>query len=167
MKINMGAGHKRYPGFTNVDAVARSGIDVIAPAHSVPLPDGCAEEIMAIHLVEHIDHWMLPEALKEWHRLMKPGGLLVLELPDLMKCCRNILDGVKGKHPDSLGMFGLFGDYRLKDPFMMHKFAYTFATLKPLVEDVGFVDVVEKVTQFHGVGRIVRDFRLEAVKSNA
>lgn len=164
-KLNLGCGHRRIDGYLGVDAVARPEADIVAPAHAIPLGDGEVDEIMAIHLVEHIDHWLLPDALKEWHRLMAPGGRLVLEMPDLLKCCRNILDGVQGKHPDSLGLFGLYGDYRLRDPFMMHKFAYTFATLKPLVEAAGFVDVVEKSTEFHRVGRLRRDFRLEARKA--
>lgn len=167
MKLNMGAGGKRLPGYTGVDVVERLGADIVAPADKVPLPDGCAEELMAIHLVEHILPWELKTVLAEWHRLLQPGGLLVLEMPDLLKCCQNILDGrIKGgKHPDQLGMWGLFGDDRYQDPYMLHRWSYTFKTLAPIVEAAGFVKIVERPTVFHPAGRDHRDFRLEARKA--
>ena len=100
-----------------------------------------------------------------WFRLLKPGGILVLEMPDFMKCCRNIADGVRShKHPDQLGMWGVFGDPRSRDPFMMHKWAWWFDSLKPVVEAAGFIKIVEQETRFHGAGRGIRDFRLEAIK---
>lgn len=166
MKLNVGCGGRRLPGYTGIDAVERPAADIVAPAHEIPLPDGCADEVLAIHLVEHLLPWDLKTAIAEWHRLLQPGGTLVLELPDLVKCCRNILDGRMkgGKHPDQLGMWGLFGDNRYEDPYMLHRWAYTFATLSPIVAEVGFIKVVEKPTQFHPAGRDHRDFRLEARK---
>lgn len=162
----MGCGDKRYPGYTGVDVVKRKGADIVAPADALPLPDNSVQEILAVHLIEHVQFWDAPAMFKEWFRVLAPGGMLVAELPDLMKCCKNIVDGLTrpDKHPDSLGLFGLYGDYRLKDPWMMHKAAYTFNTLKPVVADAGFVDIEEKLTEFHRLGRGIRDFRLEARK---
>ena len=166
MKLNIGCGGRRLEGYTGVDAVERPAADIIAPAHKVPLPDGCADEVLAIHLVEHLLPWELPAALSEWHRLLAKGGTLVLEMPDLIKCCRNILEGrvPAGKHPDQLGMWGLFGDNRLEDPYMLHRWAYTFKTLAPLVKTAGFCKIAERPTRYHPVGREHRDFRLEAIK---
>src|SRR5690606_14128906 len=103
----------------------------VAPVNAVPLADAVADEIMAIHVIEHVPSWDVPDTLREWARLLKPGGLLVMEQPDLLKCCRNILEGKtrQGKHPDQLGMYGLFGDDRLKDRYMLHAWSYHFGTL--------------------------------------
>jgi predicted SAM-dependent methyltransferase len=166
MKLNIGAGGKRIEGFTGVDAVPRPAADIVAPAHAIPLPDGCADEIMAIHLVEHVHLWEVPDLLREWFRLLSPGGLMVLEMPDIVKCCRNIADNftMAGKHPDQAGLWGCYGDPREKDPFMGHKWGYTFNSLRPMVAEAGFVKIVERPTQYHPVGRERRDFRLEARK---
>ncbi len=165
MKLYIGCGGRRLDGYTGIDITQRKGVDIIAPAHEIPLPDGCANEVMAIHLVEHLFAWDVPIALTEWFRLLKPGGLMVLEMPDLLKACRNIAEEIKStKHPDQLGIWGIFGDDRLKDPLMIHRSGWWFERLKPVVETVGFERATEHPTFFHPVGRGVRDFRLEAYK---
>lgn len=165
-KLNIAAGGKRIPGWTNVDAVARDGIDIVADMASVPLPDACADEIMIIHGIEHVFAWVVPSVLRECFRLLAPGGSLQLEMPDIVKSCRNIADGYigSGKHVDQMGLWGLFGDPRLKDPAMCHRYGWTFASLRPLVEGVGFVNCEDAPTKFHPCGRLMRDFRLEARK---
>jgi hypothetical protein len=52
---------------------------------------------MAIHLFEHFYRWECERVLAEWRRLLKPRGRLVLELPDLHKCCLNIVKGRQGE----------------------------------------------------------------------
>lgn len=167
MRINVGCGGRKLAGYIGVDAVAdRTAADVVAPANKLPFDNSSADELMAIHLLEHLVPWEVPETLAEWFRVLKPGGRLVLEMPDLIKCCKNVLDGVMrgGKHPDQLGMWGLYGDSRLKDVWMLHRWAYTFKTLEPIVREIGFVKIKEEKPQFHPAGRDLRDFRLEAYK---
>lgn len=165
MRLNIGAGKRRLPGYTGVDVVQRDSVDIVAEAHAIPLPDGCADEVLAVHLLEHVFEWQAPDLLREWHRLLKPGGALVLEMPDILKACRNLLEQRRiGKHVDQAHMWAIYGDQTLNDPLMMHKAGWWFDRLKPVVEGVGFVDVVERETRFHPAGRGVRDFRLEARK---
>jgi SAM-dependent methyltransferase len=166
MKLNIGAGGRRIAGYTGVDMVERPGADIVAPANAIPLADGVASEVLAVHLIEHLLPWEVADTLKEWRRLLRPGGRLVLEMPDLIKCCQNIISGafVAGKHPDQLGMWGAFGDPRQKDALMLHRWGYTFKSLQPIVSAAGFGAIVERPTQWHPAGRELRDFRLEAVK---
>ncbi len=179
VRINFWCGGRILDGWLNVDGAHRNkdvrGPDLLhavqfAPDGSIvnplPLPDGCAEELQAIHAAEHVHQWELPFLIAEWHRLLKPGGLLVLELPDLHKFCHNILQGkmVGGKHPDQLGMWAAWGDPRGKDPWMTHKWGYTFKTLAPIVMAAGFEKPNEHPTRYHPAGREFRDLRLEARK---
>lgn len=166
MRLNIGCGDRRLPGYVGVDVVPRSAADLLAPAHEILLPNDCADEVLAIHLVEHVFAWEVPALLAEWARLLKPGGLLVLEMPDAMKCARNLVEGrASKKKPDQLHMWGLYGDDTLEDPLMMHKSGWWFDRLSPLVAAAGFRDITEHETKFHPAGRGTRDFRLEAVKS--
>jgi len=121
---------------------------------------------MGIHIWEHIYLWECDAALAEWRRLMRKDAVLILEMPDLFKFCANILEGRKGiKEPEQLGMWGLYGDPRDKDPLMMHRWGWTFKTLAPFLLERGFKDCVESDTQWHKVGMGVRDFRITAKKA--
>lgn len=167
-RLNVGCGKRRIPGYIGIDIEKTEAADIVAPAHAIPLPDQCAQEVMAIHVIEHFFSWETPAVLKEWHRLLIPGGLLVLELPDAFKCARNLVKGVQarpGKPADQMHMWGLYGDDTLRNPYMMHKTGWWFDRLAPVVRAVGFRDVIEKVTQYHPAGRGIRDFRLEGVKA--
>lgn len=167
MKLNIGCGSRRLPGYVGVDAVAREAADIVANADALPMGDGCADEVMAIHLVEHFYEWELPAVFSEWARVLRPGGLLVLELPDLRRCARNIVEGAVERKPGQLTLWGIFGDPTTKDPFMMHKSGWWFSRLEPVVRAAGFGAIVEKDTMFHPAGRRIRDFRLEARKGAA
>lgn len=166
MKLNIGCGGRRIDGFTGVDAVQRPAADIIARADNIPLPDGSVEEIMAIHLWEHFYRWDCDKVIAEWSRLLQPGGRLVLELPNLIKCCENVIHGrmVGGKEPDQLSMWGLYGDPREGDEFMAHRWAWSPKTLKDFLEAKGFIKIYERPTQWHPAGRDHRDMRIEAIR---
>lgn len=172
MRINVGCGRHVLDGWTNVDVQrspkAKRDPEILAQATAIPLPDGCASEVMAIHLFEHFYYWEAPKALAEWHRLLKPGGLLVLEMPDVKKCAKNLLRLIEGediKSLDSLAMHGLYGDPREQDPWMGHRWGWTPKTIKPVLKKAGFGSFTEPPTQWHAIGRTLRDFRIEARKA--
>ncbi|MGW3607213.1 methyltransferase domain-containing protein [Micromonospora sp. NPDC005161] len=57
---------------------AGHGVRVIqADVTAVPLADGCADVVSAGELLEHVPAW--PRAVAEACRLLRPGGLLVLD----------------------------------------------------------------------------------------
>ena len=56
-----------------------SKLDIISDIASIPVKDGSFDAIMCIEVFEHIPHPL--EALKEFHRILKPGGFLILTSP--------------------------------------------------------------------------------------
>jgi SAM-dependent methyltransferase len=170
MRLNIGCGARVLDGFTNCDIQANPNAprppEILCDAKSIPLPDGCAVEVRAIHVFEHFYRWECESVLAEWRRLLRPGGLLVLELPNLVKCCENYLSGRKrgGKDPDQLARWGIYGDPRTGDKFMCHPWGWSPEELAAFLRANGFTRVEEKPTQFHPAGRNHRDMRLEARK---
>lgn len=133
--------------------------DIRADVRSLPLPDNSADEAMAIHVLEHIQRWEADAALAEWFRVLKPGGRLTLELPELHRCCRAILDGAEDRN----GVWGLYGDPGYKDELMTHKWGWAERELISALQAAGFRKVVVRPLQFHG-RRKLRDIRLEVRK---
>ena len=170
IKLNLGCGKYVLDGWVNVDAAtspqAPRPPELLCDVKSISLPDECATEVMAIHLWEHLYRWECEDVIAEWRRLLRPGGMLVLEMPDLFKLCRNLLEtrtNYRG-HPDQMGLRGLFGDPTDRNPLMIHRWGWTYTTLAPFLEDNGFMKCIEAPPQWHPVGKDLRDFRIEAQK---
>lgn len=178
MRINFGCGSRVWDTHYNIDAIHNphaprrpellyafefdaSG-KLVTP---VPLDDGVADEITGIHVFEHFYRWTCEAVLAEWRRLLKPGGQLILELPDLIKCCQNIIDGRRGKEPDQLGRWGLYGDPRTNDVYMCHPWGWAPDELMAFLGANGFKNMIQKPTQFHKCGKLHRDMRIEAVRA--
>jgi len=172
MKLNVGCGRHVLDGWTNIDIQpsrhSKVPPNILCDLRSIPLADSCAREVMAIHVFEHFYLWEIPAVITEWKRLLRPRGILILEMPNLVKCCHNIIHGIGleggGKNPHAMGLWGLYGDPRDEDPYMHHKWGWSPSTLTTLLTSYGFGKIRETVTQWHRGGRDNRDMRIEAVK---
>lgn len=168
--INVGCGRRVLDGWVNVDVQAAKQAprppEVLADARNIPLPDGCALTVMALHVIEHFYLWEVGDVLAEWRRLLKPGGRLVLELPDLAKACRNYLQMSKRGQVsklDQYAMWPLYGDPSHGDPYMCHRWGYDPNSIATLLSAHGYADITHHKPQTHGA-RVNRDMRIEAVK---
>lgn len=55
-------------------------IDVQADGGALPFPDGSIDYVCSSHVLEHLPNPIA--GLLEWHRVLRPGGLLYLVVPD-------------------------------------------------------------------------------------
>ena len=62
-----------------------SGADYLADlsCQPIPLPDGSVKALYASHLLEHLDDEQAARLLREFQRVLRPGGLLRPVVPDL------------------------------------------------------------------------------------
>jgi SAM-dependent methyltransferase/uncharacterized protein YbaR (Trm112 family) len=61
-------------------AGAAGRVDFLADARALPLADGTLDYLCSSHVLEHLPDPIA--ALHEWHRVLRPGGLLYLVVPD-------------------------------------------------------------------------------------
>lgn len=170
VRLNLGCGDKVIPGYINVDvAASRAGQrpDVLCDLRALqPFDTASADEVMAIHVVEHFWRWEIEAVLREWVRVLKPGGRLIVECPNLEYACREFLrDPEQGARADAGGqltMWVFYGDPRWKDPLMIHRWGYTPASLVALLESVGLIEVKQAPAQFKK--REPRDMRVVGTK---
>jgi len=164
MNINIGCGRMVLNGWTNCDVQvspkAPRPPEILCKADDIPMPDRCADTVMALHLIEHFYLWEVAGVLSEWRRLLKSGGELILELPNIEAAARNLLAGLN----DQMSMWPLYGDPQHEDVYMCHHWGYTPKTITALLNDNGFERVMVLPPQTHGK-RANRDMRIEAVKA--
>lgn len=167
VKLHLGCGKEKRQGWINVDAQAAVAPDIVASVDSLPMcPDASVDVIEANHLFEHLTLGQARRSLREWARLLKPGGELLLELPDLSACLRML-----GRYEDAggidLGMIGMYGwppDIDAEGLHQVHKWGWTRDGLAAELRAAGFeAPTFGPITQgWRPAARYGRDMRVRA-----
>lgn len=113
---------------------------------------GPFDAVYCSHSLEHVYPHEVPIALNEFARVLRPGGSLVILVPDL--------EGVPATDdilPNSCGLSGLhlyYGDARLIDqfPFMAHHCGFVQSTLQAAMEAAGFEVTTQRLSQYNLIG---------------
>lgn len=169
-RLNLGCGDKILPGYVNVDVVAsRAGKqpDVICDLRDLqPFASDSVDEVLAVHVVEHFWRWEVEDVLREWVRVLKPGGRMVLECPNLQSACEAFLAnpdaGSQSTQAGQRTMWVFYGDPQWKDPLMVHRWGYTPKSLASLMQSVGLVGAKQEPAVYKL--REPRDMRVVAYK---
>jgi predicted SAM-dependent methyltransferase len=94
--LNLGCGARRHPAWTNLDRTAR-GPDVRACdlRYGIPFPDAACAVVYLAHVLEHFTRTDGRALLRECHRVLRPGGLLRVAVPDLETIARLYLHALQ------------------------------------------------------------------------
>ena len=82
VKVSVGAGLGRMPRCLHIDLYAQGCLPADVRALDF-LPDGYADLVVAHQILEHLPYPDAKPALTEWARILRPGGRIVLSVPDL------------------------------------------------------------------------------------
>jgi SAM-dependent methyltransferase len=97
-RLEIGPGKERLPGFETLDFVGGRSVDyVLDAAKRLPFKDDTFEVVYASHLLEHIPWYQTREVLAEWVRVLKPGGVLEVWVPDAAKVFETVLAADSGQ----------------------------------------------------------------------
>lgn len=135
MKLHLGCGKRHIPGFVHIDAIDYPHVDHVATIDNLSfIQDESVDLIYNCHVLEHFKRRDVPRVLKEWHRVLRPGGILRISVPDFAQICEvyrqfEKLDLVIG---------ALFGrqDYL----YNIHYNVFDFESLSRNLVDAGFVN---------------------------
>ncbi|GFO55073.1 hypothetical protein GMSM_20800 [Geomonas sp. Red276] len=151
-KVHFGCGRDLLDGFCNVDLYARSAVRLDA-RNRTPFRDGSISFVYSSHLVEHLEPRDLLFHLAECRRILEPGGLLRLAVPDFAAVFRAYLDrdarwleSVKKLRPLTVEVTGIpeelvcYADYldAAVHEFGEHRVCLDFERLRNLCVLAGF-----------------------------
>lgn len=143
-RLHLGCGPRAAAGWLNLDTWPYPGVDLLADLRSgLPLPEGTMDAALALHVLQDIAWPDLPAAVRELRRVLRPGGVLRLGLPDLDRAIDAYRRGdaayflVPDDDAQSLGaklvtQIVWYGSVRTP-------FNFDFA--RELLEEAGFVDL--------------------------
>lgn len=80
LALDLGAAHRKPPGYLGVDQHARDGVDIIATLPApLDLPDNSVGLLRAVDFLEHVPAKV--PLINELYRLLAPGGMLLTLTP--------------------------------------------------------------------------------------
>jgi len=94
LKLNLGCGTDKKPGYINVDIQKDLNPDMVLDVRYLEgINDNSVDEINADHVLEHFPHWQTLSVLEIWTSKLKTGGILQLNVPDMITICELIVSG--------------------------------------------------------------------------
>jgi predicted SAM-dependent methyltransferase len=109
-------------------------------------PDGVFGAVYGSHVLEHLDFkGQLQSALREWFRVLRPGGCLYVAVPDFAVIAQLFLAGTLSLNDRFRLVMIAFGGHN--DAHDYHQVAFDFEILGHFLREAGFADV-ERVAQF-------------------
>jgi len=83
LKLHLGSGTVSLDGWVNIDLETPQADVHLDITSGLPFPAGAARLIYHEHVMEHITVEEGAACLKDWFRLLEPGGVLRVATPDL------------------------------------------------------------------------------------
>jgi predicted SAM-dependent methyltransferase len=143
-RLNWGCGESPELGWINSDIKDSENVHIARDIrYGLPLETGCIEYISSIHALPEIPYFDQVPTLRELRRVLEPGGVLRLVLPDLDKGIRAYLDEdrdyfvIPDEHARSIGA-------KLVTQLLWYgwsKMLFTFDLIEEMLIGAGFTSV--------------------------
>lgn len=161
--LHVGCGNQEFPEWFDGAEEVRLDVNPDVRTHIVAsMVDmgeiGEYDTVYSSHALEHLYPYDVPRALAEFYRVLRPGGQLMLFVPDLEGI--HATDDVVYIAPCGpiTGLDMIYGYSRelQRMPYMAHHTGFTSKTLAKHLEAAGFVDVVTRRLMYQNLLAIAR-----------
>ena len=140
--LHLGAGGTKLPGLINCDLYNPEADLKVDATKLDTFEDGSVDIIESNHMIEHLSFADTGKALKEWHRVLCDGGLLILTFPDITRICLRwlkyiIMYPIKPR-PEKLKRTVQMIVGSQEHDGMFHKSAYNIILMRRILMEHGF-----------------------------
>ena len=148
MKLNLGCGGDKKQGYINIDVRKEVNPDLVIDLEKELLSrfdNETIDEIIAKDFIEHLPFRRVEAFLKDCYRVLKKGGRIYIQTPDLEAIAKKVifnpnfkLGGLEGWKAIS---YWVYGGQEYSENY--HKSGFTIPTMRKLLEEIGFK--IEKI----------------------
>lgn len=152
LRLNLGCGNRKMPGYVNVDVRDDSAADFVSNAWELaPIEAGSVDEIYTRHMLEHLDPNDARRSVARWIEILKPGGRLNVVVPDLEFHARQYLGEARSNKPDQrahaiAGFYGWRDEAHGGSREDAHRWGYDATAMRDLLAAAGFVDIARRLS---------------------
>lgn len=141
IRLHLGCGFEHKPGWTNIDLVGASADIYWDLRRGIPFPRNSVNAIFHEHLLEHLPMTVGLRFTDECYRVLAPGGVLRVVVPDAGMLIRKYVagDASMTEHAPTglISVQSMFYDWG-------HVAMYDAETLSDLLKAAGFGDVEQR-----------------------
>ena len=138
IKINMGCGWRNFgKEWIHIDGGNYSHLDY-KRIDKLEFKENTIDLIYSSHVIEYFDRDEVIPLIKEWRRVLKPGGILRLAVPDFLEISKLYTTGTI-KLNNVLGP--LYGKMDMGSKKIYHKTAYDFESINNLLSELNFINI--------------------------
>ena len=162
MELNIGSGDFLFKHCVNFDLKIHQNkdlhTDVVGDAKHLPFKNNSFDKVYLIHVIEHFHYIDGVNILKDILRILKPIGILLMEVPDVRKAVKYLKDDIQLCHH----IFGDLTELQKGNDEYAHRSGWTLQMADTVLKKIGFEVVKSGDGTTHG--RPWRDFRIVGQK---
>lgn len=146
-----------------------SGIRHWEARNRLPFGDSTVDGLYASHFLEHLSRWGAETFLAECRRVLRPGGVLRIVVPDLQSIAEEYIQTKSNGHAEAAADTFLYAlaccpspdnsvwlirKLRARKQFNVHKWMYDETSLSARMRAAGFTDVRRRGFMESAIGRV-------------
>jgi SAM-dependent methyltransferase len=150
-RIEIGSGNRPQPGYIHVDTNRSARhVEFFAQAWDLPFADDWADELLSIHVLEHVPPRLLDATLAEWYRVLRPDGVLCVHVPNSATLMNAYLHGPREQRWSVIGaLLGMYANADVCRPHELierpdHHVLYDDELLSEVLAGAGFADIEDR-----------------------
>jgi len=167
-KLNLGCGNEYRDGWVNVDIDSSKRTDICCDFINLKkhFNENSIDQIYMIHSISYLNLWESRIFFKDSYDLLKTGGILELEFPDIEKCSKiivesqdfeNCIEAIRGIYAFDLDQI------KNKENYRPYSFGWSGKYMRDTLIKIGYTEISILEPETHGK-RTWRDTRIIAIK---
>jgi len=143
MRVELASGERPHNGYLHCDMRLLESTDLVCTVEVLPFANDSVESLLASHIIEHFSYREIDRVIEEWHRVVRPGGNILIITPNFAYIAHGYVEGWMDYTESRNRMFG-GQDY----PGNFHFTMFDSLSMGKTLEKAGFKNVRDVTSNY-------------------